>query len=535
MAQKKKYKIRTGARRASKAQEKELLQKAKRLKKNPDLILPEYDEKLKLRIFDKLARQLEIISENSDDKDLLEKFTKKGDKLARAYAATLLLAVKGEVKYFATYKTPFSDVTYTYREGIDREKLIGVQYYDDPVLRMFGIFDIIKKKKLYVYSLNDRMICTGKDPNPPKEFINQMVNSLKTNVKPAQVGETSVYICPHLDAKKVNDGSPLKNPYLKIGWVSPDVVFGICERCARHNRENTYSKLITRIAARDVHKDFEIEVISKPTVKTKCSSCSELEEIPLSVDLNEKYMNDAINDRDLIEEHLHDFRNLMINSGKKHFILDHVCYGTDMTGFIDKLEPEEIEREALQVVLKKVPTAVIASKATPNKVLLMYWNEFGRDALFAVTGEMDFARRMFKKHDVNKTSPSQILKESSFTHKQMNIIKALPVYDRLPAVAKFADEMARTYMTKGPEDTVRAIEHYRSTDTRIKTIAFAFLLALEKGTSKEWQYTKTEKEFAEHLKNPTIRLLNADADSYHKALQDLLRATGSTEDIKPLK
>ena len=82
MKGRKKYRIRTGARTASKVKEKELIQKAKKLRKNPDLVLPTCDESCRFCPFDKIRRQLDKISEYSDDEKALEKLSSKGDNIA---------------------------------------------------------------------------------------------------------------------------------------------------------------------------------------------------------------------------------------------------------------------------------------------------------------------------------------------------------------------------------------------------------------------------------------------------------------------
>jgi hypothetical protein len=66
----------------------------------------------------------------------------------------------------------------------------------------------------------------------------------------------------------------------------------------------------------------------------------------------------------------------------------------------------------------------------------------------------------------------------------------------------------------------------------VKSVAYAFLLALERGEGKKWQYTQTEFDFAQYLKEPAEKLLKSDPLDYHDALQTLLSATGSTEKIK---
>ncbi|MCK5562307.1 MAG: hypothetical protein KAJ51_17030, partial [Thermoplasmata archaeon] len=132
---------------------------------------------------------------------------------------------------------------------------------------------------------------------------------------------------------------------------------------------------------------------------------------------------------------------------------------------------------------------------------------------------------------ITKTAPPQILKEANIRIKQRDVISALPKYEKLPEIAQFADEITRIYKTKGTEDTTRAIDKYRGGDTKVKSVAYAFLLALDRGSGKKWQYTRTEIDFAQYLKDPVKKLLKAEPDNYHQKLQNVLSATGSTEKI----
>jgi hypothetical protein len=212
--------------------------------------------------------------------------------------------------------------------------------------------------------------------------------------------------------------------------------------------------------------------------------------------------------------------------------MDERCYGNDMKAFIDALNPADYEREGLKVILKKVGDPVVVSKATPNKVLGMFWGQYGKDAIEALVGDEKAAESLFEKADKSKSSPSQILKEARVISRERDIISALPDYHGLPPIAKFADNIARVYMTQGKEDALRAIEHYKGGDTRIKSVAYSFLLALDQGASKKWQYTKTEIDFAQFLKEHAGKLLNSNPGEYHDNLQGLLSATGSTKKLE---
>jgi hypothetical protein len=174
---------------------------------------------------------------------------------------------------------------------------------------------------------------------------------------------------------------------------------------------------------------------------------------------------------------------------------------------------------------------VVFDRATPSKILGHYWSRFGKNAIFAITHDNKVTKNIFKKFDINRTKASEILKEADIEIKKKTIISLLPDYIKLPSIADFANQIARIYMTKGVDDTVRAIEKYRGGDTKVKAVAYAFLLALKRGEGKKWQYTQTEFDFAQYLKDPAEKLLKSEPDSFHDALQNLLSATGSTEKI----
>ncbi len=528
MAQKKQYRIRTGARTASKVQEKDLIRKAKKLKKNPELILPKCVNHSKC-YFDVIRKQVRRIQSFSDDERMLKKFSQRGDLLARAYAATLLLEIEGKAPYLAAFRTPFGTVTYAFRGKTKKEKLVAVQYFDEPKWRLLGVLDIVKKKKLHVYSTKEGMICTGKVRDPPDNFIKDAINSLSTNLKVKK----NVYACPHLDPEIIAKGEQKGVPYLEIQWHSADKTIAICDRCAKKNKEHTLGLLTQFIADRKIADDFSVNVIAQPICVDKCNDC-EIEEPPeLTKELHNKYQMGEISDSDLIASHLEAIHKGYQLLAKKIYIQDSKCYGTNLKAFIKALEPSQLERKALWPVLKKVDKSVVFDKATPSKVLGYYWDDYGKTAIFAVTQDNKLSKNIFKKYDINKIKASEILKEADVEIKKKTIISLLPKYSKLPPIAEFADNITRIYMTKGVDESVRAIDKYRGGDTKVKAVAYAFLLALDRGEGKKWQYTQTEHDFAQYLKDAAMKLMESDPSEYHNALQNLLSATGSTVRIKP--
>ena len=138
---KKHKRMKSFARTAPKSQEKYLIENAKKLQEDPFLLIPTCTEDTK-KYFQKLRKQLTKIHQHRDNEAKLEKLShKKG--LDGALAGTYLLAISEKAPYLAALTFPTGDITYAVRGKADKEKLIGVQHFDDPVLRLFGIKEIV--------------------------------------------------------------------------------------------------------------------------------------------------------------------------------------------------------------------------------------------------------------------------------------------------------------------------------------------------------------------------------------------------------
>ncbi len=526
MKKQKRVRIKTGARTASKVQEKELVSKAKKILKNPDLIVPKCEHEGRCA-FDKIRRQIKRIQSLADDNKKLAKLAKSGDQLARAYAATLLLVHSEKAPYLAVFRTPFGEVAFAMRGKVKKEKLIGVQHYDKPKWKLLSVIDLATKKKLHIYSTKKGMVCMGKEAKPPEYFVKEMIGALKYPLKK----EGKIFSCEHISHKDVQKRKATSDSYVLVRWKSAGKSTAVCSKCAS-KKSNIMASITQSMAIPKPESDFDVDIITKLRCKVDCENCDVEKQIDVDEDVKKGYLEGSISDRGLMEKHLENYQEFLKSGDKKFYVMDENCYGNDPDAFLKALNPTDEERKGLKALLERIKTPVVVSKATPNKVLSLFWDEYGMEAIKSIVGDEDTAQRLFTKADTSKTSPSQVLKEASIFTKERDIISALPKYKVLPLIAKFADNIARIYMTQGKNDALRAIEHYKGGETRIKSVAYAFLLALNQGASKKWQYTKTEIDFAHFLKDPANRLLNSEPKEYHDNLQSLLSATGSTKKLR---
>jgi len=512
---------RLGVRTATKVQERDLIAKAKALRKHPEYILPKCVEPLGERVFGAIESRIRRIQSLQGDEKRLRKFTKGGPQLCRAYAAALLLAEAGKAPILAAAHFPWGETTYARKDKVKKEELVGVQHYDDPVWRLLAVQRLAMKKKLYVYSVGKGMVCTGRAPEPPKEFVKQALSLLKYQLS----GSGRVRTCAHIPGDKEPEES-----YLRIEWGAADREIRVCRKCAG-KKTNSIGLITQRIAGPDPTASFTIEVVPKYTCKGDCQGCPSQGDARLSKELLNEYVSGQIPDAELVKKHLEAVREKLEESSATVYIQDDVCYGKDALAFIDALSPTKAEALALKTILANESGPVIVEDATPSKVMGLYWDTWGLEALEAVTADEAIAKDLYENSDMGKLTPSQVVAEAAAQAQERGLMDTLPVYASLPPLTGYADSVARVFKARGKSEAIRALERGQGKATKSKSLGFALLLAMDAGKGKEWQYSKTEKEFAEYLTQFCQQLLNAEGAEYHGALSTLIQATGCGEEV----
>jgi hypothetical protein len=498
------------ARTAPKSQEKYLIENAKKLQDDPFLLLPTCTEGNE-KYFKKLRKQLTKIHRYRTDEGKLEKLAnKKG--LDGALAGTLLLALSEKAPYLAALTYPTGDITYAQRGKADKEKLIAVQHFDDPVFRLRGIKDIVYKKNLRVYSWDNGYICTGQEAYPPADFIDfirKKIGFSSTN---------GVISCPHIPPDIARKKEYPSLNYLRIEWKPAQVVIGLCENCAKATK-NTMFTISKYILQKNLSDDFQIEVL------TQIGKHTDLSDNQKNTHLQE-YLTGTLTDYEFIKQMAKNHEEHAKDAEEKIFVLDGRSYGNDAARFIDALQPTDYEKEALEFFLNKTQQPFIVSKITPSKVLERFWQEFGKEFLISILDDIEMAGSLFNLDD----TPSNIIRLAFEYRQRRTILSRLPVYESLPPLAAFADTVARTYMTFGEKKALAEIKKHPD-NPKGKSVAYAFLLALGKGTEVKWKYTKDEIDYGEFLKEHAKNFLHATPEQYSATLQELLSASGSSETI----
>ncbi|MFO8077224.1 MAG: hypothetical protein R6U21_01080 [Thermoplasmatota archaeon] len=500
-------------RNASKSMEKKTVAQAKKLFENPFLVLPSFDDRDSKKAFKKSRKQLEKVEKIKDDITKLEKLSKKKN-LAAAVAGTLLIAHAEKAPFLAAATLPTGQITYAQRGNASKEQLIAVQYVDDPFLRVLGIRDIALKNSLHIYSWDNGFVSTGKHPDPPVDFVSFAIR--KANLSLNQ----SFACCSHLSEDILKNQQVIDQPYIHIVWKSAHVPFGICKQCA--SKKNTLFSMTKYLIEPEIADDFEVTVIGEIIKDTDESVRSSF--------FVDDYLMGKLSDDQLIEKNMRKRMENVKDMDKQLFVLDNVSYGDDRQRFIDALHPNEAEAFALSFILKRVDHPVVVSNATPNSVIELFWDDYAEELIGAIVDDSEAVEELCSLRE----TPAAIVETALTVKKRRKVLDQLPRYEYLPSLARFADHLCRVYKTRGKNRVLTELKSIPN-ETKAKALSFAFLLALGKAADKKWKFSKVEIESGEFLQPFVQKLLDASAEEYHEALQQVLSASGFSEDLSQYK
>lgn len=495
-----------GVKKTPKTLEKDILERSRRLSQDPELLMPRCARSCRGCDIRKAVDKMHKVAERRDDAKKLDFAMNWGDQLVRAYAATISLAEAGKVPYLAAGKTPLGDVSYAVRGKVERDKLIGVQNYDHPELRLLAYWKIAEHDRLHLYSLEDHVFCSPDGPKPPEQYVEEAISLL-----PYDLDDEGR--CPH----------PAAVERLRVRWKSAGIVLEVCPDCAAG--VNTVHVLAGRIAAADPTDDFEVEV----PFELRGEGCGLEAESKVGPELVQRYRRGELDDAAFLREHAAERLKRIRASGKEVYILGQECFGRDRSAFLARLRGGEAEVEALAGFLSSHPMAVVSRSDQAANLLADLWPEH-RDALLAQVASPETLARL----SLDALSPAQAVAEAKRAERSQAITAQLPRFAEPGPVAAHADKLAKAFMTEGKASVARQVERTKGGDHKLRSVSYAFLAAVGEGQSRGWQFTKEEMDFGTYLAPFAQRLMGEKGEGYHEALQLLLEASGSGETLRRL-
>ncbi len=538
VGRKKNYKVRTGARTASKGLEKELKRKAKRLAQDPSLVLPKCTQSVPY--FKSLEKKLKDIQGHKDNRNALEKASKKGDRLARAYAGTLLLNHEDKIQYLAVLRTPFGDIGYALRGSTSREKLAGVQNYDNPKIKMMAYLEEVKKKKLFMFITEDEVICTGKDPKPPKEVLEPLPKRLGKELK--RTGK--IIHSRDIDPKKVEKREPASEPYLVVRWVPAELDMARTLTHARQNEDNMYATCATYMATDRISKHFEVDVIVTP-VCDRGSSCpchpptKQEEKMGFLERLGkvkpptntENYLEGKMMDHRLIEKERGEYEERLREVGNTVYIIGNICHGDSPEELLKKLKLKGDELKILKRFLEMAEGPIISEDPSPNRIMTPFWDEIGLELLKDIVKNEKIATSVFKEYPVPRYQPLTVIDEAKYLLEEKRVRDLLPKPKDPPRMIQFAYECAIAYIVRGEAGASKVLDTFSGEEIKLKAAKYAFVKHLDLAKTSGWSYTTHEVGYAQGMDEIVERIITEDPEGFKNGLRELWKATGSTKDL----
>ncbi|MFW6196360.1 MAG: hypothetical protein ACOC5D_03395 [Thermoplasmatota archaeon] len=501
--------------RASAVQEKKLVKTAKNIAEDPLRVIPECKGSCFLCKFSRDEKKIKKIMKYKDNEKKLKRYTKRGSDLSKAVASSMLLALTEKAPKLARARTPEGEIVYAKGGKASNERLIGIQHFNDPKIRLIT-YTPESKKGYFFYSLEDHVVCTGKEDNPPAGFVENTVEKAPYNLDK----ENGVYTCGHTSER-------YNNSYLVLEWIGAGKKFKICSDCAK-KKENLFISLGRRMISKDNSNSFSISANYRMECKSDCEQCIFDKDISVSDELKEKYFG-SISDRKFLNEFRREaFDNL--ESKSNIFAVGEYCYGKDKKAFISHLKYEEWEKPVLRVIMKRLDGMVLR-EGTVNELLSKVWKKYGKLAIKSLVPEEDVTQEYCDKVEKDDEKPRDVLREVVDYKKKKEKLKGIPEFKKLPPKAKFAHDVTIKYKTEGTNEAVKFIENKKIQNTRMKSLAYGFLVAFGKESSHKWKYSETEVESGEHLSIFIDDMLDSEGTEYAEKLQRLLKESGSTASV----
>lgn len=502
-------------RKGSGIREHDLLARGKALRGTVEPLLPRLTPDCPPERFDRRRAELEEVREARDDPKRLERLSKWGDPLARAYAGLLKFTLEPTALTVVEFGLPDGPVSFAALARTDREAEVAVQQSDDPGRLLLGYIDWARKG-FHFFAARRALWCTGRSDAPPPEFRADKVADLPYRL--TEVPGDRGYRCPHLAA-----GDP--RPYVEVGWPGAGTSFRVCRRCAKDDR-HLLASLSDGTAGPDPESAFPVSV----RLNVRCSGGPEcvhanLPGLPRA--LLKGYELGRLSDAQLLDQYLAEVRPRIERTGRATYVAGGVCYGDRSAEFVDALEPSPVERHALEAVLSgRGPRYFEVDEASASRALERLWPDHADEIARSIVDDEAEVRRLVAEARGAPGRVAEVLKRARARSDERELLGALPRYDRLNREAAWVDRVAREYRTHRESGAERTILATLPREGKERGIAYGFLLAVGRAAAHAWQFTPTEKEFGSALADRARELLDAAAAQYHPALDRLLRSAG---------
>jgi len=487
----------------------QIVESARFLKDNPDLVVPSCKGSCPLFCYFKRARKgIDRRHGMIGDDDKLSRWSTWGNKLARSYASLLRIAEAGEeaLEYFQDVHTHQGEVPIAPWGDAPSLAHVGMQHHQDHGLRLLKAVPFVGGDDI-VYATKEGLVCAH-DHAPPEETVDLLEEEM-----PVELAKPGRVACPH--------GDDPTTATIQLTW--PDGVFemDVCPSCSSGNLLAQLQQYMVTPKVLDVISvGVDLEPLRDPEGNEDLDP-----EITLPESVLSPYSSGEQNDEGLIRE-ARRAREFEIKQRSEPLVVRQgVVYRPPYDELFETMDPPEPQRTLVEAALEVTSRPIALERGTSVELLADVWEDVGEEVLVEVLGED--GRELYDPF-ADAQEIERLLDQVREQRAELRVESELPSYEHVPEPVDLADEVVRALVGEG-RDSAQQLLSSAPQGTR-GAVGLALIEVLDL-PQPSWTASHRRGEMAEHLVPYVEKLVDARGDEYHAALSDLLKATGSTQEL----
>lgn len=499
--------MRTGAKTATKDQERDYLERFREIAADPSILVPRWTgtgpDPLRAT-----RAGLEKVRRRQGSARWLRWYAR-GKKLHNAYAQTLLVLESGKIPSFASMKFRGRDVKFVLRGRGLRDKLIAVQNHHASDVRLLGYVDLVRRKELAIVSTDEDFFATPVG-HVPAEAVAAILRDADV---PGQADDGRV-VCEH------GSGTTLRYEMAQLG-VNVD----LCRMCVKRLHDGVPHELETHILVPGGEIRAERRVGGSDRTLHPSAARAEFDAMveASSADASQKAKEyTGVKDEDLLEWADESLRKRLADRADGFLAVDRDLWLGAYDEAAERFGATDVERKALAAAFRRQAPRLITGDASVGRLLEPAWREHGADILREVTqGELEGA-------DLTSLAALRPTDALAALGRQLQTEARFAEFPRLATAApplRLAHDLFKAHRTGDSTLFQRRLsEGVR--DPATKAVALALARAFGQNAGIEWQYAPHEKDQSLFYDPAAKVLARSTPPSYLEDLAGLAAALG---------
>ena len=527
----------------------------KRLRKNLDRLLEEGETLLPAMVWEgrmswgrtdpvtKTLRELNRILDRRHDKKYLAKrmMAKRGDAVAKAFAGSMMAAHDDEISIVGDYKHPsFGSASFVRRGDGKTAYQAGIQNYHVPKLRMLPWEDHARKG-FHFFSWRGGFVCTGLDTTIPEGWLPDVLERSRFKFK----NDDDVWYTSKLNASDVREGKMCGPGYVLMKF-------------------NDGSKVAIDFTTMTTEKDKTsfVHHLALSMMPPNLSGVLELDAAwaPDGYDLQV-----ADGPPESVERVLDAWVGLTLNEGSVakrvkiatlHHLDDGVIVGEnwfaeakDAVGALNGSNPEKelatillenASGSSIRVsqrgeITEREGSAIEIAATSLNDVLSALWEEYGLEGLIALGLDEDEADALWVEQSKKMRPFGKFLRELDDARSKTSLTSVFPhKMGSLPGAVGLIHDLVMMGIIDGLGRAEKKAVSFKG-DIESEASAWAFLVACNRSSGKEWQFSPDARDrggawghAATGLWNSGKSLVAGEETNYQSELESLAVSCGQS-------